>query len=412
MLARAATVSGHSVTGILILVSMPVVAALIGYSTKRALIRMIFEPIEFKGVGPFGWQGIVPRRAAKMANVAYATLTNELLDPAEMLGQLDPAQLAARLDEPLRQAVDNIAEELAAELDPDLWLNLPPSVRLAVLNRVRARAPQLVASVLASVRSEVNDVFDLRWIVVSNLVRDKPALNSLFRNAADNELRFIRRSGAYFGALIGVLQATIWALTHEDLVMPIFGLFTGLVTDFLALQMIFRPIEPKRYLGIVRWQGLFHRRREAISAAYAELIAKDVLTPRVLIEGVLNGPTADRLFAIVRKEILLAIDAEVSLARPLVSLAVGTTRYTEMKRRVAQHVIEILPAHSHHVEQYAEETFGLRTMLGSKMLQLSSLAYEGILRPIFKEDEKTVIAVGAILGFLVGELQVQIVTRL
>jgi len=30
------------------------------------------------------------------------------------------------------------------------------------------------------------------------------------------------------------------------------------------------------------------------------------------------------------------------------------------------------------------------------------------LRPAFKEDEKTLILAGAILGFIIGELQVQI----
>ena len=49
--------------------SMPLVAAAIGYVTKIVAIRMMFEPIEFFGKPPyFGWQGIVPRKAAFMAD--------------------------------------------------------------------------------------------------------------------------------------------------------------------------------------------------------------------------------------------------------------------------------------------------------------------------------------------------------
>ncbi|TPS15715.1 DUF445 domain-containing protein, partial [Acinetobacter baumannii] len=33
--------------------------------------------------------------------------------------------------------------------------------------------------------------------------------------------------------------------------------------------------------------------------------------------------------------------------------------------------------------------------------------FEGMLRPAFKEDEWALIAVGAVLGFVVGELQIQ-----
>ena len=38
-------------------------------------------------------------------------------------------------------------------------------------------------------------------------------------------------------------------------------------------------------------------------------------------------------------------------------------------------------------------------------------AYESLLRPAFKDDEWVVVALGATLGFLFGELQVQIITH-
>ncbi|MGH7750644.1 MAG: hypothetical protein ACREQ5_38615, partial [Candidatus Dormibacteria bacterium] len=41
---------------------------------------------------------------------------------------------------------------------------------------------------------------------------------------------------------------------------------------------------------------------------------------------------------------------------------------------------------------------------------LSTDEYEGLLRPAIKDDEWVVVAVGAALGFLVGELQSVLVT--
>lgn len=56
--------------------SMPFVAAAIGFVTKIIAIHMMFEPIEFVGKKPwFGWQGIVPRNAARMAGIAVDTLS-------------------------------------------------------------------------------------------------------------------------------------------------------------------------------------------------------------------------------------------------------------------------------------------------------------------------------------------------
>jgi uncharacterized membrane protein YheB (UPF0754 family) len=45
------------------------------------------------------------------------------------------------------------------------------------------------------------------------------------------------------------------------------------------------------------------------------------------------------------------------------------------------------------------------------MNKLSPDQYEAILRPIFKDDEMLMITVGAVLGFLVGELQVVLVEQ-
>jgi uncharacterized membrane protein YheB (UPF0754 family) len=45
-----------------IYVSMPFIAAIIGYITKRAAIEMMYRPLEFVGVRPFlGWHGVIPR---------------------------------------------------------------------------------------------------------------------------------------------------------------------------------------------------------------------------------------------------------------------------------------------------------------------------------------------------------------
>ena len=50
--------------------------------------------------------------------------------------------------------------------------------------------------------------------------------------------------------------------------------------------------------------------------------------------------------------------------------------------------------------------------LVSKMQQLTDEEFEGVLRPAFQQDEWKLIAVGAALGFLVGELQVYVMLHM
>lgn len=398
--------------GLLVLLSMPVVAAFIGYLTKLVAVEMMFRPIEFKGIGPFGWQGMVPRRAAKMASIAVDTLTSRLLEPRELLEKIDADDLVAALEQPLRDAVDEIAGELVGLLHPALWQRLPEAGRNAVVAAVHSRVPALVDRVLADMHDDLDAVFDLKYIVVSNLVRDKVLLNRLFRELAQPEMKFIVRSGLVTGCGIGLVQATVWGLTHDTLVMPVFGLMTGWLSDWLALTMIFRPVRERRIFGPLRWHGLFHKRRTQLSAQYGEIMAREILTPSVVLDAMLTGPTSDRLFAMIDRAVRDAIEDQVGPARPVVTLAVGSARYEELKRTVVQRALDRVPETTDQLAAYADDAIDVRTTIVGKMQQLTVEEYENILRPVFKSDEKTLIAVGALLGFLVGELQVFLVTHL
>jgi uncharacterized membrane protein YheB (UPF0754 family) len=62
-------------------------------------------------------------------------------------------------------------------------------------------------------------------------------------------------------------------------------------------------------------------------------------------------------------------------------------------------------------QDYAVGAIDLENTIVEKMNQLTNEEYESILRPIFKDDEPLMIAVGGILGGVVGELQVLLIEQ-
>lgn len=393
--------------------SMPLVAAAIGYGTKLVAIRMMFEPIEFVGLKPpyFGWQGIVPRNAERMATIACDTMTSRLLSPRDVFGKLDPARVAREIETPLLAMVEEITHEVATSYQPGMWEVMPQVLRGMIVKRIKGDAPKVVGEIMREIQTDLDRVFDLKGMVVRNLVRDKTLLNRIFREVGATEFRFIAHSGIYFGFAIGIVQAVTWALTHSPWVMPLFGGLTGWLTDWLALKMIFRPKEPTRYFGVFTWQGLFLKRRREVAAEYGRLIADEIITPQAVLEEVLSGPLSDRLFTLVQKHVQKSVDEQAGMAKPLVAFAIGGARYVEMKKVVAQKMMLRLPETMKHVEDYAEGAMDVRNTLVTKMQELTSDEFENLLRPAFQQDEWILIAVGAVLGFMVGEMQVQIMLR-
>lgn len=390
----------------LIYLSMPFVAAFVGYSTKLVALQMLYRPIEFVGIGPFGWQGVVPRRAGKTAALTIQMLTDKLLKPEEILDKIDAKQVVDDLREPLTRAVDEMARELAEQVRPGLWDSLPAAGRRALLDRVHAAAPQTVDNLLAEMKADLPRFIDLQYLAVTILVKNKAQLNDLMKGMGGAAMKFIRRSGIYFGFAIGLVQMVAWAIFHNPWIMPTFGFFTGFASDWLALNLIFIPREPKKLFGFIPIHGVLHAERENVTREYARILANDLFSTEVILGAILNGPTADRLFAAIDKEISAAVDAQAGVAQPLVTLAIGTKRYRELKDTIVAMIIERLPETMQEAKDYAAKTLDIENLIVDKMSKLTPAQYESILRPVFKDDEMLMVTVGAVLGFFVGELQV------
>jgi uncharacterized membrane protein YheB (UPF0754 family) len=393
----------------LIYLSMPLVAAFVGWSTKIVALEMIYRPLEFKGVGPIGWQGIVPRRAGKVGSKTIDLLTTNLLKPEELLARIDAAEAVEALRGPLTRAVDEISRDIAEQIRPGLWDSLPEAARKAMQDRIKSQAPQITENMLNEMKSDLGRYVDLQFLAVTTLVRNKEKLVKLMRGVSDDAMAFVRRSGIYFGLVIGLVQMVAWALFKNPWIMPAFGFAVGFLSDYIALNMLFRPVHPKKFLGFIPFQGLLHAQREKITRDYAKILADDLFSPEILFDGIIAGPGSDKLFAMAAKEVEAAIDAQTGIAGPLVVLAVGTKRYRALKDRVVELVLERLPSTLMEAQDYATSVIDLENTIVEKMDQLSNEQYESILRPIFKDDEPLMITVGGVLGGVVGELQVIVI---
>jgi hypothetical protein len=76
-----------------------------------------------------------------------------------------------------------------------------------------------------------------------------------------------------------------------------------------------------------------------------------------------------------------------------------------MKHAAADKAMSYLSSTALHAKDYATGAMDVADTIERRMRRLSRVEYEGLLRPAFRQDEWKLIAVGAIIGALVGELQ-------
>ena len=390
--------------------SMPVISAIVGYGTNVVAIHMMFHPIEFFGIrikgwpNILGWQGIIPRRAAHMAGICVDTITTHLITQEEMFERLDTERIVRELDAPLNAMVEQITDAVMIEHQPTLWESLPQVVKRQIYKRIKRDMPAVISEIMSEIKVNINRMYDLKDMVITNLTRDKALLNEIFAEVGHAEFKFIVRSGIYFGGLLGMLQTGVWVFYQAWWLLPAFGLAVGYATNWIALQMIFHPTEVVR-VGPFNIQGLFMKRQPEVARDFGKLVAAKVLTPANIIEGILKGPYSDKVFTTIGRHVQRTIDEQSSVMKPFVTFTVGTQSYRKMKATAVERIIAELPDALHHVEAYADEALDLESTLSTRLAGLPPHDFESMLRPAFEQDEWILIAVGALLGMLVGVFQ-------
>ncbi len=382
--------------------SIPVIAALIGWSTNWLAIKMTFYPLEFWGKRPiWGWQGIIPSKARKMADISVDATISKIGTVQEIFEQIDPRVLAAHIIKSVDPRVEEYVDEMMLREYPTFWENLPASARKMVYERVRKSTPQLVDNLVDDISDNIEDLLDIKGMVIEQLVADKRLLNRIFLECGEVEFRFIVNSGLYFGFLFGLIQMTVWYFYQSWWVLPLFGLLVGYATNWIALNVIFRPLREKK-VGPFRLQGLFLKRQRAVAESFCHIVTHEILTVENIINSILNGPKSDRAQNMVRKHAKPLVDETAGMAKALTQMAFGPTGFATLKNQVGEKAIDISRTSFSSPVFEKDRARAVEKIMVERMVALSSEEFQDLLRPCFQEDEIKLILVGAFLGMMAG----------
>ena len=123
---------------LLLLLTIPVITALIGWVTNWAAVKMIFHPERFVGIGPIGWQAILTRRSHKFATGVADMAADNLISAREIAQRLDPAEMEKLFAETLDSETERVCKEAADVIQPGAWDELPEPARAMIVAQVRA----------------------------------------------------------------------------------------------------------------------------------------------------------------------------------------------------------------------------------------------------------------------------------
>ena len=393
---------------------IPWIAAFVGYITNVIALQMTFYPIEYYGYnfyrykdepwGLFGWQGIIPSKAEKMATISFELFTKKLFNMKEIFMRLNPTRFSEVMSDSLLLMMDSIINEVATQYMPTIWEKLPQAVKDDVIVLADHEGEAFLTDFMKDMQDHVDDVVDIKHMTVLACCKNKELIVQIFQECGDKEFIFIRRSGFYFGFLLGIVQMLIWFVYDASWTLPAAGFLVGWATNYIALKVIFRPLQPRKFLC---WtlQGLFIQRQKQVSAIFSRVVITEILHVKGIWEAIFTGPLSNNFFAMLRAHTLVFTEKMIAEIKPIAIASLGAEQFACMKEDIAQKVIDKLPSIIDRSYAYTQEALDMENTVREKMQQLSAADFEGVLHPAFEEDEIELIALGGILGAIVGVIQ-------
>ncbi len=393
------------------LIAIPFVAALIAWVTNIIAIEMTFRPLEFIGYKPLllGWQGIIPSKAGKMAAIVVDNSLSKLASLTELFQEMEPEKIAEQISYSITSRIEEYVDEIMTERNAVLWENLPLMVKNRIYARARRQIPEIMDNIVDDMAQNIEQLIDLKTMVVRMMVANKSLVVRIFKEVGDKELRFVINSGLYFGFLFGLIQLAVYIVYPENWVLPFFGFMVGWTTNWLALNIIFRPIEPVK-IGPFVIHGLFMRRKLEVAEKFSEISTIEIVNLNNLMIEVMTGPRSYRTKAIIKRHLRPLLDSGV--VRTAIQISIGAEGFADLKNLVVDRSVDMSLGSMTEQGFSRERSTIIHRIFSRRMQAMNNPEFQELLRPAFKEDEWILIMVGAVLGALAGFAQLGVMLSL
>jgi len=185
--------------------------------------------------------------------------------------------------------------------------------------------------------------------------------------------------------------------------IPAIGALIGWITNWLAVKMIFRPVKPRRFLGI-KIQGLVGKRQHELAKAIGRVVGnhlvehKDVLKSlnKLDFSGILNG-VLDR-----------GLGPKIQELRglPLIGGFLTEERVRDIRNSIVQGVMAHKEQVLDEVEKGLAKGLDVPALVEKKVAAFAVEKLEKLILEVASRELRAIEVLGGVLGALIGLAQV------
>ena len=191
--------------------------------------------------------------------------------------------------------------------------------------------------------------------------------------------------------------------------LPILAALVGWITNFLAIKMLFHPHQPKKILGIT-FHGVFPKRQPQIAENLGSLVANELLSMKDVAQKIEDLSTQPEALDAVGKRIEKTIRGKLISAFPMLSMFLTDDMIVKVTNLFKGELEDFLKESAQELAGKMEKSVDIQALVREKVQAFSSNKIEELLVGFMAQEFRFIERIGAVLGFVIGCIQVFLVT--
>lgn len=175
----------------------------------------------------------------------------------------------------------------------------------------------------------------------------------------------------------------------------------------MALKMLFYPKQPKRFLGMT-FQGVFPKKQQQIAENLGRIVGQELLSFQDIEKKITGGNNLDRIYPEIEKHIDEFLRVRLKESMPMIAMFIGEATVLQMKEIFMNELKNMLPDLLKNYINNLKEELDLEKIVVEKVKGFSSERLENMLNQILTKEFRFVEVIGAVLGFIIGVVQILI----
>lgn len=189
------------------------------------------------------------------------------------------------------------------------------------------------------------------------------------------------------------------------LLIPVISAFIGWVTNLVAIKMLFHPRNPINILGFTV-QGIFPKRQKQFAEKLGKMVSEELISFADIEAQLTASENLSKLNPIIEEHLDHFLRNKLSSEMPMISAFIGEKTIIKLKAVFLEELNTLFPTLMKHYARHLEEDLDLEKIVFDKVSNFSSDKLEDVLFQIMSKKFRFVEIIGAVLGFLIGLIQV------